>query len=90
MIDEPRAKTLTGILCTFDTLTKYRVTNYIGVHPAMISSRRETDGTSGKRDAEIKLLISCHEKDTKVIRDFLKGMNTLYVPNPMVDNDLSN
>jgi hypothetical protein len=63
MINEPRAKTLTGILCTFDTL---------------------------KSDAEFKLLIGCHEEDIKVNRDFLKGMNTLYIPNPMVDNDLSN
>jgi inorganic pyrophosphatase len=57
-----RAKTLTGILCTFDTL---------------------------KRDAEIKLLIECSEEDIRIIRDFLKDMRTLYIPNPMVDNDLS-
>jgi inorganic pyrophosphatase len=58
-----RTKTLTGILCTFDTL---------------------------KRDAEIKLLIGCTEEDIQVIRDFHKEMYTLYIPNPMVDNDLSN
>jgi inorganic pyrophosphatase len=61
--DDPRAKTLTGILCTFDTV---------------------------KRDAEIKLLIGCTEEDVRIIRDFLKEMRTLYIPNPMVDNDLSN
>ena len=55
-------KTLTGILCTFDTL---------------------------KRDAEIKLLIGCSEKDIQVIRDFHKDMLMLYVPNPVVEHDLS-
>jgi inorganic pyrophosphatase len=57
------AKTLTGILCTFDTL---------------------------KRDAEIKLLIGCSEEDIQVIRDFHKEMYTLYIPNPAVENDVSN
>ena len=61
--DNRRAKTLTGILCTFDTL---------------------------KRDAETKLLIGCSHDDIRIIRDFLKDMWTLYIPNPMVDNDLSN
>ena len=56
------AKTLTGILCTFDTL---------------------------KRDAEIKLLIGCTKEDLQVVRDFHQDMYTLYLPNPMVDNDLS-
>jgi len=56
-------KTLTGILCTFDTL---------------------------KRDAEIKLLIGCSTEDIQIIRDFHKYMYTLYIPNPAVDNDLSN
>lgn len=57
------ARTLTGILCTFDTL---------------------------KRDAEIKLLIGCSEADLHVIRDFHKEMHTLFIPNPTVENDLSN
>ncbi len=57
------SKTLTGILCTFDTL---------------------------KRDAEIKLLIGCNQDDIQVIRDFHGEMLTLYVPNPMVENDLPN
>ena len=57
------AKTLTGILCTFDTL---------------------------KRDAEIKRLIACSETDIQAIRDFHKDMHTLYIPNPAVDDDLSN
>jgi inorganic pyrophosphatase len=61
--DNERVKTLTGILCTFDTL---------------------------KWDAEIKLLIGCSQDDTRIIRDILKDMRTLYIPNPMVDNDLSN
>lgn len=61
--DNRRAKTLTGILCTFDTL---------------------------KRDAEIKLLIGCSQDEIRIIRNFLKDMWTLYIPNPMVDNDLSN
>ena len=57
------AKTLTGILCTFDTL---------------------------KRDAEIKLLIGCSEADLHVIRDFHREMHMLFIPNPTVENDLSN
>jgi inorganic pyrophosphatase len=56
-------KTLTGILCTFDTL---------------------------KRDAEIKLLIGCNKEDIQVIRDFHRDMHTLYIPNPVVEYDLSN
>ena len=61
--DKQDAKTLTGILCTFDTL---------------------------KRDAEIKLLIGCTEDDIQIIRDFHKDMHILYIPNPMVEHDLSN
>ena len=55
-------KTLTGILCTFDTL---------------------------KRDAEIKLLIGCTHEDIETIRNFNDNMQTLFIPNPMVANDLS-
>jgi inorganic pyrophosphatase len=62
-IDPVNTKTLTGILCTFDTL---------------------------KRDAEIKLLVGCSAEDLLIIRDFHKEMNTLYIPNPMADNDVSN
>ena len=62
-LNKVNTKTLTGILCTFDTL---------------------------KRDAEIKLLIGCNSEDIVVIRDFHKEMHTLYIPNPMVDNDVSN
>ncbi|HUE98185.1 MAG TPA: inorganic diphosphatase [Anaerolineales bacterium] len=43
-----------------------------------------------KRDAEIKLLIGCNEEDIQVIRDFHNEMHTLYIPNPMVENDLPN
>ena len=42
-----------------------------------------------KRDAEIKLLIGCTEEDLQVVREFHQDMYTLYVPNPMVENDLS-
>ena len=42
-----------------------------------------------KRDAEIKLLSGCSEKDIQVIRDFHKEMVTLYIPNPVVEHDLS-
>ena len=38
---------------------------------------------SGKRDAEIKLLIGCTENDIQIIREFHKEMHTLYIPNPM-------
>jgi inorganic pyrophosphatase len=41
-----------------------------------------------KRDAEIKLLIGCTEADLQVVREFHQDMYTLYIPNPMVDNDL--
>jgi inorganic pyrophosphatase len=43
-----------------------------------------------KRDAEIKLLIGCNEKDIQVIRDFHEEMYTLYIPNPAAEHDLSN
>lgn len=56
-------KTLTGILCTFDTL---------------------------QRDAEIKVLIGCTHEDIETIRNFNDGMRTLFIPNPMVADDVSN
>jgi inorganic pyrophosphatase len=62
LTEENGMKTLTGILCTFDTL---------------------------KRDAEIKLLLGCSENDIQVIRDFHKDMHTLYIPNLVVDHELS-
>ena len=43
-----------------------------------------------KCDAEIKLLIGCTEEDIQIIRDFHKEMQILYLPNPMVEHDLSN
>jgi len=55
-------KTLTGILCTFDTL---------------------------KRDAEIKLLIGCTEKDIEIIQKFHSDMATLFIPNPTVEHGIS-
>lgn len=51
-----KQKSLTGILCTFDTF---------------------------KRDAEIKLLIGCTNKDVQIIQTFHNLMHTLYIPNPM-------
>jgi inorganic pyrophosphatase len=56
-------KTLTGILCTFDTL---------------------------ERDAEIKVLIGCTHEDIETIRNFNDSMRTLFIPNPMVADALSN
>lgn len=61
--DAGTAKTLTGILCSFDTL---------------------------KRDAEIKLLIDCSDEDIQILRDFLRDLHTLYIPNPAVEHALSN
>jgi inorganic pyrophosphatase len=42
-----------------------------------------------KRDAEIKLLIGCTLEDVETIRRFHDPMQTLFIPNPMVDDDLS-
>jgi inorganic pyrophosphatase len=58
-----KVKSLTGILCTFDTL---------------------------KHDLEVKLLIGCTEQDIQIIRDFHNDMDLLYLPNPMVENNVSN
>ncbi len=63
VMDKQGTKTLTGILCTFDTL---------------------------KRDAENKLMIGCTDEDIQVIRDFHNEMYTLYISNPMVEDDLPN
>jgi inorganic pyrophosphatase len=42
-----------------------------------------------KRDAEIKLLIGCTIEDVETIRTFNEQMPTLFIPNPMVEDDLS-
>jgi inorganic pyrophosphatase len=42
-----------------------------------------------KRDAEIKLLIGCSIEDVEMIRSF-SNMPMLLIPNPLVDDDLSN
>ena len=42
-----------------------------------------------KRDAEIKLLIDCTLEDVQIIQDFNKSMQTLFIPNPMVEDDFS-
>jgi inorganic pyrophosphatase len=43
-----------------------------------------------KRDAEIKLLIGCTREDVETIQGFNSDMATLFIPNPMVEHDLSN
>lgn len=43
-----------------------------------------------KRDAEIKLLIGCTHEDVETIQGFNDVMQTLYIPNPMVEDALSN
>ena len=42
-----------------------------------------------KRDAEIKFLIACSPEDVQTIQHFNRGMQTLFIPNPMVEHDLS-
>jgi inorganic pyrophosphatase len=42
-----------------------------------------------KRDAEIKLLIGCTLEDVETIQGFNSDMATLFIPNPMVEHDLS-
>ena len=42
-----------------------------------------------KRDAELKLLIGGTKEDVEMIQGFNSDMPTLFVPNPMVENDLS-
>ena len=42
-----------------------------------------------KRDAEIKLLIDCTSEDVQTIRQFNKSMKTLFISNPMVEDDVS-
>jgi inorganic pyrophosphatase len=42
-----------------------------------------------KRDAEIKLLIGCTHEDVETIQGFNSDMPTLFIPNPMVEHDLS-
>ena len=43
-----------------------------------------------KRDAEIKLLIGCTAEDVQIIQRFNDAMRTLFIPNPMVEDALSN
>ena len=83
-------KTLTRILCTFDTLTKCRTENDVAAQLAIILINLKIDGISGQCDSEMKLLIGCNQEDIQVIRDFHKDMQTLYVPNLVVEDDLSN
>lgn len=42
-----------------------------------------------KHDAEIKLLLSCTVENIQTIRLFNTRMETFYIPNPMVEHDLS-
>ena len=43
-----------------------------------------------KRDAEIKLLIGCTLEDVETIQNFNNNMQTLFIPNPMVEDGFSN
>ncbi len=43
-----------------------------------------------KRDAEIKLLIGCTLEDVQIIQQFNDAMQTLFIPNPMVEDGFSN
>ena len=43
-----------------------------------------------KRDAEIKLLIGCTPEEVQIIQDFNDAMQTLFMPNPKVEDALSN
>jgi inorganic pyrophosphatase len=42
-----------------------------------------------KHDAEIKLLVACSPEDVQTIQYFNDEMQTLFIPNPMVEDDLS-
>jgi inorganic pyrophosphatase len=42
-----------------------------------------------KRDAEIKLLVACTSEDVHTIQGFNNELQTLFIPNSMVENDLS-
>ena len=42
-----------------------------------------------KRDAEIKLLLGCTREDGQTIQHFNDALQTLFIPNPMVEDDLS-
>ena len=42
-----------------------------------------------ERDAEIKILIGCTYEDIETIQNFNDNMQTLFIPNPLVANDIS-
>ena len=42
-----------------------------------------------KYDAEIKLLVGCTHEDIQIIQQFNNKMLTLFIPNPMENNDIS-
>ena len=42
-----------------------------------------------KRDAEIKLLIGCTKEDVETILGFNSDLPSMFIPNPMVEHDLS-
>ena len=83
------AKMLTGILCTFDTLTKCRTDDRIGAHHAIILRNLEFDEAGGKRDAEPKLSIGCKRSRHSDHPGWSQRYPMLYLPNPTVENDLS-
>jgi inorganic pyrophosphatase len=43
-----------------------------------------------RHDAEIKLLIDCTHEDVVVVQGFNNELPSLFIPNPMVEDDLSN
>ena len=70
VMNKDSAKTLTGILCTFDTLKR----------DAEINPARFVQ----KEDLAAKLLLGCIEEDIQTIKVFYQEMHTLYIPNSMV------
>jgi inorganic pyrophosphatase len=43
-----------------------------------------------KLDAEIKILIGCTHKEVGIVQGFNNELPSLFIPNPMVKDDLSN
>jgi inorganic pyrophosphatase len=62
---------------------------WIGSNPGKILTGILCTFDKLKRDAEIKLLIGCTRIDVETIQGFSGDMLTLFIPNPMVENDLS-
>ena len=85
-------KTLTGILCTFDRLTERCISmQTLGFDSDLQNSSKNllTFERSGELDAEIKLLIAGSLEYVETIQNFNPQMQTLFIPNPLVKDDLS-